>query len=84
MTLFTRGTQVSRLSIFFYQFEFSLHSAELKLGYFYLAPMIFPRGYNLALFYRKFINCLLKPNKYGRKAILSTKSCSFISELEDN
>ena len=44
-------------------------------GYFYLAPMICPRGEDLAprIVYRKFINCLLKHGEICRSDISKQK-----------
>ena len=50
MTFFTRGTQVSRVSIFFYHFEFSLNSAELTARPFLSCAHDLPQGVEFGSF----------------------------------
>ena len=85
MTLFTRDTQVSRVWILVHHFEFSLKTADLTARLLLSCPHDLPQMEGFGSFFtgNSWI-VYLSTVKYGRKANLSTKSCSDISELEDN
>ena len=81
MTFFSQS--VERVSVFpvtfVHHFEFSLKTADLA-AQLRLAPMICPKGEDLAPLYRQFINCLLKHGEIWKTGQFKNKSCSDILE----